>query len=255
MKQHSIIVEKQFGAQAQNYLDSSVYASGADLIQLAQLSQNLPTAKTILDLGCGAGHVSFTLAEAFLEAQVTAYDLSEDMLDIVAKEAKNRTIPNIVSQQGRAETLPFSDNYFDLIVTRYSAHHWFNVPQALAQIKRVAKKGATLVVIDVIAPEVPLYDTILQTLEIIRDRSHIRDYRLTEWLGMLGQQGFSVEAFNRWKLYLEFNSWVTRINTPEARIDTLKTLMDELPEEACQYFQLTQQRAFSIDTAYILASI
>ncbi len=254
MKQHSI-VEKQFGAQAQNYLDSSIHASGADLIQLAQLSQSLPTAKTILDLGCGAGYASFTLAQAFSHGQVTAYDLFEEMLDVVAKEAENRKIQNIVPRQGAAETLPFSENYFDLIVTRYSAHHWFDVPQALTEIKRVAKTGATLVVIDVISPEIPLYDTALQTLEIIRDRSHIRDYRLSEWFSMLGQQGFAVEAFNRWKLYSEFDAWVARINTSVARIDALKTLMDELPEEVCQYFQLTKQRTFSIDAAYILASI
>ena len=40
-------------------------------------------------------------------------------------------------QQGYAETLPFADASFDVVISRYSAHHWHDVGQALREVKRV----------------------------------------------------------------------------------------------------------------------
>ena len=44
--------------------------------------------------------------------------------------------------------------------------------------------GGRLVVIDVVAPEIPLFDTTLQVIEFLRDASHVRDYRVSEWIAM-----------------------------------------------------------------------
>ena len=54
---------------------------------------------------------------------------------------------------------------------------------------RVLKPGGSLVVVDVVASESPLADTALQTLEMLRDPSHVRDYRVSEWLVMLADAG------------------------------------------------------------------
>ena len=50
----------------------------------------------VLDLGCGAGHASFTAAEQV--AQVTAYDLSSQMLDVVAEAAKAKGLNNVTTR-------------------------------------------------------------------------------------------------------------------------------------------------------------
>lgn len=56
-----------------------------------------------------------------------AYDLSDDMLGVVANEAKQRKLENIETKQGSVSELPFADGTFDVIVSRYSAHHWSDV--------------------------------------------------------------------------------------------------------------------------------
>jgi ubiquinone/menaquinone biosynthesis C-methylase UbiE len=74
---HANKVEKQFGTVAERYLSSSVHSEGADLTAIADKVKTTPRAK-VLDLGCGAGHVSFVLAP-FVESAI-AYDLSREMI-------------------------------------------------------------------------------------------------------------------------------------------------------------------------------
>src|SRR5476649_3090517 len=181
MKQQVVVVQ-QFGSTASAYLTSAVHAQGADLDTLRATAQRL-SHPCVLDLGCGAGHASFAVAP---HAQsVTAFDLSAQMLDVVAQAARERGLHNLETRQGNAARLPFADASFDLVVTRFSAHHWLDVPAALREVKRVLKKGGVLVVIDITAPESPLHDTTLQAVELLRDGSHVRDYRPSEWRSML----------------------------------------------------------------------
>jgi ubiquinone/menaquinone biosynthesis C-methylase UbiE len=149
--------------------------------------------------------------------------------------------------------LPFPDASFDLVVTRYSAHHWMDALGAVHEAARVLKPGGTLVVIDVLAPENPLMDTVLQTVEILRDLSHVRDYRESEWRGMFETANFASPRVHRWRLQMEFGSWVARIRTPPARIEALKVVLDELPSEAREYFAVSRDRSFAVDSGWLEA--
>ena len=66
-------------------------------------------------------------------ASVTAYDLTAGMLAVVQREASARDIKNISTVQGMAEVLPFPDARFDFVISRYSAHHWHDVPAAFVR--------------------------------------------------------------------------------------------------------------------------
>ncbi|MGO0765593.1 class I SAM-dependent methyltransferase, partial [Citrobacter freundii] len=87
--------------------------------------------------------------------QVMAYDLSSQMLEVVAKAAKDRGLDNIATRQGYAESLPFEDNVFDVVISRYSTHHWHDVGRALREVNRVLKPGGVLIVMDVMSPGHP----------------------------------------------------------------------------------------------------
>jgi hypothetical protein len=85
----------------------------------------------------------------------------------------------------------------------------------------------------------------------LRDPSHVRDYRESEWLAVFESGGFGSPQVHRWKLPMEFNDWVTRIGTSAARIEALKVVFDELPSEAREYFAVTEERSFSIDAGWL----
>jgi len=241
---HDQQVNQQFGQAAAAYLTSTAHAQGADLTWLAIQMQD-QAAAAVLDLGCGAGHVSFAVAPHV--ASVTALDLSPQMLDVVQQEAGRRALANLKTQVGVAESLPFADASFDVVLTRFSAHHWSDVPLALQEIRRVLKSGGRFIVIDVMAPGKPLFDTHLQTIELLRDVSHVRNYSFAEWSGFLAAAGFHVAASDEWKLPLDFQAWVTRMQTPPERVDVIRGLLRNAPQEVRDYLVLREDLSFSLD--------
>jgi len=160
------LVVQQFGAQASAYLASAVHAAGEDLAALAALAHGRREAR-VLDMGTGGGHVVYAVAPHV--AEVVAYDLSAEMLAVVARTAAERGLANVVTQQGRAEQVPFPDASFDMVVSRYSAHHWGDFDAGLREAVRVAKPGATVGFVDVVSPGRPVLDTYLQAIEVLRD--------------------------------------------------------------------------------------
>jgi ubiquinone/menaquinone biosynthesis C-methylase UbiE len=247
----SEMTASQFGSSAADYLTSTVHATGADLEQLERLAARLPPGR-VLDLGCGAGHASFALARGGAQ-RVTAFDPSPEMLAVVARAAADRGYSAIDTCLGRAERLPFVGGTFECIISRFSAHHWSDVPAAMTECARVLRPGGRLIVIDVIAPETPLLDTALQVIEFLRDASHVRNYRLSEWRALQSAAGFHESSVGEWRLALDFDSWVARIKTPPERVAALIAVFAALPAEARSYLQVTAERAFGIEAAWIEA--
>jgi len=239
----------QFGSRADAYLASSVHARGADLERLRVLSESIRPAH-VLDLGCGAGHASFAMARGGAR-RITAFDPSAQMLAVVAREAAARGHETLDTQAGSAESLPFADASFEIVATRYSAHHWANVPRALAECARVLKPGGRLVVIDVVSPEDQVLDTALQVIEFLRDSSHVRNYRISEWSAMLCAAGFETPSVDSWRLPLEFRSWVARIGTSAPRIAALETVFADFSDEARRYLEVGANLSFVIEAAWM----
>lgn len=249
--QQQAVVARQFGNTASAYLTSTVHAQGADLAQLHEIAASLPKRPVVLDLGCGAGHASFAVAPA--AAAVTAYDLSPEMLDVVAQAAHERRHDNIHTRQGNVASLPFADASMCMVVTRFSAHHWLDVPAALREVKRVLKPRGVLVIIDITAPEEPLHDTTLQAVELLRDGSHVRDYRPSEWTRMLRDAGFASEQAGNWKLDMRFDEWTARMRTPPERVSAIRSLLRNAPDETRRYFAVQADDSFTIDSTLFAA--
>lgn len=106
------------------------------------------------------------------------------MLEVAAGAAEERHLSNIIFRHGYAEKLPFEDASFEVVINRYSAHHWYDVGQALREVNRVLKPGGALIMMDIMLPGHPVRDIWLQTVEALRDTSHVRNYSSGEWLAM-----------------------------------------------------------------------
>ncbi len=245
---HRETVQAQFDSQAQAYLQSTVHAMGPDLLRASELiSQSIPAASgQFLDVGCGAGHLSFAVAEAL--ASVVAVDPSPNMLATVSRAANEKGLTNIQTLQATAESMPFDDGQFCVVASRYSAHHWFKLPEALKEMRRVVKPGGYLLMIDVEGDENPLVDTYLQTIEVLRDRSHIRDRSPSEWERLITDAGFSTIEHHNWVTRLAFEPWVTRMRTSPERIALIRTVQREAPTEVRQALAIEEDGSFSMKT-------
>lgn len=248
---HHDKVDQQFGSQASAYLKSAVHAAGRDLERLSARLAAFPQAK-LLDMGCGAGHASFIAAAQVRE--VVAYDLSEQMLGVVSDAAQTRGLENITTQQGYAEILPFDDETFDVVISRYSAHHWHDVGKALREVKRVLKPGGVVIFMDVMSPGHSVLDIWLQTVEALRDTSHVRDYSSGEWLSMFNDAGLVTQNLLCDRLHLEFSSWIARMRTPAVLAEAIRTYQQSASDEVQRYFELQNDGSFSSDIVMLEAT-
>ncbi|MHB1516569.1 MAG: class I SAM-dependent methyltransferase [Acidiferrobacteraceae bacterium] len=247
---HNAVVIEQYTSRANAYLASGVHAQGEDLERMASLIGHRPDA-VALDMGCGGGHVSFRMAG--LVHKVVAYDLVDAMLATVSTEAQRRGLGNIITKRGVAEALPCPSGSFDVVATRFSAHHWHAFTEGLEQMHRVMKPGGLAIFMDVVAPDVRLLDTWLQSMELLRDASHVRNASLVEWTSTLTSLGFDVGQVTKYRVRLEFKSWIERMNTPETHVAAIRSLQHRAAATVTDYFEIEKDGSFTIDTALIVA--
>ncbi|MXP24769.1 methyltransferase domain-containing protein [Altererythrobacter indicus] len=246
------LVNRQFGSTAQAYVASTVHASGKDLEWVAKRAQETAPARA-LDMGTGGGHTAYTAA-AYAKT-VTASDLLPDMLEAVSCEAARRGIENLETQIAAAEDLPFPDAHFNFLTCRFSTHHWQNAQAGLCEARRVLAKGSPALFIDVIAPQgSAAADTHLQTLELLRDPSHVRDYALREWTSMLDRAGFHIRSCDVIRLRMDFTSWTARMQTPAAQIAAIRTVQQSCSEDVVTALEIEDNGSFTVDVAMIEAA-
>jgi SAM-dependent methyltransferase len=250
-KTHEALVGRQFGTRAAAYLSSAVHAQGSDLEALAALVDGA-SAMRVLDLGCGAGHVSFAVAPR--AKAVVAYDLSADMLEVVARAAADRGFANITTRQGVAEHLPFPDASFDCVLSRYSAHHWRDFEAGLRETARVLKPGGIAGFVDAASPGPPLLDTYLQTVELLRDASHVRDYSRTEWEAAMVRAGLMPRPVGPHRVRLDFAVWIERMRTPKVQADAIRALQAAMTESVVRHFDIGPDGSFTLDVVLFQAS-
>lgn len=88
----------------------------------------------ILDLGCGEGHITAQILKKFPHAEVSGLDYS-----ISAIQYAHQHFKNIDFVVGDACDLPYSDNYFDIVVCNNMWEHVGDPLIILEQIRKVVK--------------------------------------------------------------------------------------------------------------------
>jgi ubiquinone/menaquinone biosynthesis C-methylase UbiE len=244
IKSHDTLVNEQFSPRAQAYVDSPVHSRGEDLDRIEKLALDARPANA-LDLGTGGGHVAYRLAQH--AKRVSAIDLSEDMLTAVKATALSKGLSNIDVRRAAVEQLPFADAAFDFVACRFSAHHWRDLEAGLREARRVVAKQSRAIFVDAYSPGAALLDTHLQTIEILRDTSHVRDYTIAQWLEGLARSGFTIQATRTWRIPIEFASWIARMRTPPDLVRAIRALQTIASDEVRRYFKIEADGSFELD--------
>jgi ubiquinone/menaquinone biosynthesis C-methylase UbiE len=97
----------------------------------------------ILDVGAGKGRVAARVHEAS-KSEVFAVDPNTDRVSVMKHD-----FPAVQSSVASAESLPFSDAYFDKVYTTMALHHFADLDKAGREVARVLKQGGSFTVVEI----------------------------------------------------------------------------------------------------------
>jgi len=104
----------------------------------------------VLDIGTGSGLLAIELARAKgCNFEIIALDISEDMINKARENAVRYGVEDRIQfLKGTAAALPFADDYFDLVVSYASLHHWFKPVAVFDEVARVTKETGQAIIRD-----------------------------------------------------------------------------------------------------------
>ena len=106
---------------------------------------DLRGARSILDVGSGAGQIAKHLIEySDPEADITCFDLSHEMLRRARNRLKSDRPRFVVADLTR---LPFADGAFDCVTCGYVLEHLPDARVGLAELSRVMQSGARMLLL------------------------------------------------------------------------------------------------------------
>jgi ubiquinone/menaquinone biosynthesis C-methylase UbiE len=219
---HADRVEQAFTQQARAFEDpryNRLFTTDSEW-----LFERLPLSPDdlVLDVAAGTGHVARALAPRV--RAVVALDATEAMLE----QGNAHGVPNVIFMRGDAAALPFLDDSFDVVVSRFAIHH-FEAPEV--QVAEMRRCGKRLAIADLVAdPEAA--DT-QNHLERLRDPSHARMLTVEELAALTNTDDAEVRSVVR-----PLEPWLAQTETPKARADEIRrALQDELEGGAPTGFQ------------------
>jgi ubiquinone/menaquinone biosynthesis C-methylase UbiE len=96
-----------------------------------------------LEVGAGTGYFSLNLMGAGVVRSAVCTDVSPGMLETLQRNAREHSL-EVETVACDAESLPFADESFDLVVGHAVLHHIPHVEVAFSEFARVLRPGGTL---------------------------------------------------------------------------------------------------------------
>ncbi len=203
-----------FGERAAFYTTSAAHTDPQVLARVVTLAAPQPD-WCALDLATGTGHTAFAVAERV--RQVVASDLTPEMLAEAAKLRAARGVQNVRFEIADVHALPHPAGTFRLITCRRAAHHFSRIEAAIGEMHRVLGPGGRVVIDDRSVPEDDFVDATMNRLDTFHDRSHVREYRPTEWRSLFESRGFAVEAVEPYAKHRPISAFTGKASPEDAR--------------------------------------
>jgi ubiquinone/menaquinone biosynthesis C-methylase UbiE len=121
---------------------------GKTLAPLMHHDTCYPDGSKVLEVGCGVGAQTITLAKNSPQAEITSVDISEPSLNHAKNLIEKEGISNVDFQVADIMNLPFEDETFDYVFICFVLEHLPDPVGALLSLKRVLKKGGSITVIE-----------------------------------------------------------------------------------------------------------
>lgn len=154
----SAIYDKENFQNRQKILEAGFYQ--AILEGISDILATKPSAKTILDIGCGEGFYSRKLQENHSDKTFYAFDISKDSVQIAAKSEANWAVNWFVGDLAR---LPIKDASMNILLDIFS-------PANYGEFRRVLSKDGILIKV------IPTENHLKEIRQMVQDHLTNKDY-------------------------------------------------------------------------------
>ena len=150
--------DKENFQNRQQILEAGFYQ--AILEGVSDLLETNPSAKTVLDIGCGEGFYSRKLQESHSYKTFYAFDISKDSVQIAAKSEPNWAVNWFVGDLAR---LPIKNASMDILLDIFS-------PANYGEFRRVLSKDGILIKV------IPTENHLKEIRQMVQDQLTKKDY-------------------------------------------------------------------------------
>jgi ubiquinone/menaquinone biosynthesis C-methylase UbiE len=143
----------------------------------------------VLDVGCGTGHATLTLAPLLPDGLACGMDISSAMVAAARGKTPGDIGDRVGFIQASSAALPYGDERFDHVMCTNSFHHYPDPLGALTEMRRVLRPGGQLVIFEN-APDLSFYAKVWDRVLRLVEKGHVRYYASQELGEMITRSGF-----------------------------------------------------------------
>ncbi|MDQ8195512.1 class I SAM-dependent methyltransferase [Coraliomargarita sp. SDUM461004] len=197
--EHNKRIREQFTQQAIPFTQLKGHLDSVDLlINLSKVGSD----DTVLDVACGPGLVACEFAR--FAKNVTGIDLTEKMIEEARRRQASEALSNMDWRIGSATELPFENDRFSVVISRYTFHHFTRPQSVLSEMIRVCRPNGWVLIADPVLPAhfVDAYNE----MERLRDPSHTQALSVEEFDSMITSSGLVEIHRSGYEVNLELES-------------------------------------------------
>jgi ubiquinone/menaquinone biosynthesis C-methylase UbiE len=213
-------VRREFSKQASNFESSGSLFRDGGILEWIAAQVEVPPQGRILDVAGGTGQLGRHLARGGATAVIV--DLTDAMLAAGLRSVLEEGRRDVVFVRGDATALPFPDDQFDVVVSRFALHHMHDPAAAVAEMARVCRPDGSVTAIDMVAGGAR-HDE----LERLRDPSHTRALPEDEFRAMFAAAGRDVMQEAEREQAMPVEHWLEQSKTPDQARDRVREAFQE----------------------------
>lgn len=235
---HARLIADQFTKQAAGFSKGVPLRDPAALQRIVKLS-GVSSSDSVLDLGCGPGIVACAFAR--VARTVVGIDATDAMLETAAREAQSQGLGNVRFARGDLYHSDLPDASFDVVSTRFVVHHLQRPQEAVAEMARLARRVVVLTDVTPLAQR----QEALNSLELLRDPSHVRFHTQLELVDMLVKAGLKNPRAESYRVPSPLSEWLARsyFATPADRAEFVRRIADDVERQGGSHHDLALVKA------------
>ena len=187
---------------------------------------DVKTNNRILDLGTGSGYIAFPLACKSKEIEVVGLDIVDNTIRRNNEIVKEKEIENLKFDNYDGVNIPYEDNTFNVMVTRYALHHFPNIEDTIKQLQKIIKLGGQVYISDPTPNKIDNKRFVDKYMQL-RDDGHVKFYTKHEYIALLEKYGFELE-----------NIFISKIRFSRAVDNRYYELMKSYEEEIIKAYDV-----------------